>query len=285
MIRAADVLAALRERLAAASPTATLDAELLVARVLGTGRASLAADPDRALRPEELLALESLTRRRLAGEPVAYLTGRREFWSLELEVTSAVLVPRPETELLVERTLAAIAGLPRPAVLDLGTGSGADAIAIASSRPEAVVTATDDSAAALEVAKRNAVRHGLRNIRFCAGSWCVPLQGARFDAIASNPPYVADGDAALVALGFEPRLALAAGPEGLDALAAICAGAPALLAPVGQLLLEHGAHQGAAVRGLMRAAGFAGVATARDLAGHERVTAGTLSRKALESAS
>jgi release factor glutamine methyltransferase len=283
MTRAADALAALRQRLVA-SPTAALDAELLVATVLGTSRAALAADPDRALQPEELLALESLVRRRVAGEPVAYLTGRREFWSLELEVTPDVLVPRPETELLVEGALAAIASHARPAVLDLGTGSGAVAIAIASDRPQAAVTATDVSAAALAVAKRNAARLGLRNIRFFEGSWYGPLAGARFDVIASNPPYVAQGDIALAELAFEPRLALVAGAQGLDALAAICAGAPGHLAPAGTLLLEHGAYQGAAVRALMGAAGLVGVATARDLAGHERVTMGALPREALESA-
>jgi release factor glutamine methyltransferase len=210
MIRAADATAALRERLAGASPTAALDAELLVAHVLGMGRAALAADPGRALAPEELFALESYVRRRLSGEPMAYLTGRREFWSLDLEVTRDVLVPRPETELLVERVLAAIAGLARPAVLDLGTGSGAIALAIASMRPDAAVTATDRSAAALAVSKRNADRLGFANVEFIQGDWFAPLADASFDAIVSNPPYIAAGDAALVALAHEPRPALVA---------------------------------------------------------------------------
>ncbi len=284
MIRAADAVAALRERLAPASSSAALDAELLVARVLGLPRAALAADPGRALAPEELTTLESLTRRRLAGEPVAYLTGCREFWSLELEVTPDVLVPRPETELLVERTLAAVAGIARPAVLDLGTGSGAVALAVAASRKDAAVTATDISPAALAVAKRNAARIGLPNLRFFAGDWYAPLPGARFDAIASNPPYVAEGDPALARLAHEPQLALAAGPDGLEALATVAAGAAAQLAPGGRLLLEHGAGQGEAVRALLRAAGFEGVETCRDLAGHERVTEGARPRKALESA-
>jgi release factor glutamine methyltransferase len=278
MIRAVDAQLALRERLTPASPTAALDAAILVATVLGIDRTRLAADPGRALAVEELLALESLVRRRLDGEPVAYLTGRREFWSLELEVTPDVLVPRPETELLVERALAAIAGARNPAVLDLGTGSGAVAIAIAVARPDAVVTATDHSPAALAVARRNAARLAAANLRFLEGDWYEPLPDTRFEAIVSNPPYVAEGDPALAALAREPRIALAAGRDGLAALSRISAGAGRHLAPGGWLLLEHGAAQGAAVRGLLAGAGFGPVATFRDLAGHERVTQGVRPR-------
>ena len=282
MTRASDALAALRERLDAISPTAALDAEILLAEVLGVGRAALAADPLRTLDPAQSAALDSLVRRRLAGEPVAYLTGRREFWSLELEVTPDVLVPRPETELVVELALAAIARTKRPAVLDLGTGSGAIAIAIASERNDAVVTATDVSPAALVIARRNADRHGIRNIRFFQGSWYVPLAGARFDAIVSNPPYVETGDPALAALAREPLLALVAGPGGLEAIAAVCAGAVAHLASGGRLFIEHGPAQGEAVRSLVMSAGFGGARTHRDLAAHERVTAGAIPREALE---
>jgi release factor glutamine methyltransferase len=285
MTRAADALAALRERLAAASTTPRLDAEILVAQVLGISRAALAADTERALAAEELLALESLARRRLSGEPIAYLTGRREFWSLDFEVTPEVLVPRPETELLVKRTLAAIEGLARPAVLDLGTGSGAIAVAVAASRPDAAVTAIDVSAAALAVAKRNAARHGLSNLRFLEGAWYAPVAGGRFDAVVSNPPYVAEGDAALPALAREPRLALVAGADGLEAISAVCAGAVAHLVPGGRLLVEHGAGQGAAARALMKSAGLVDVATRRDLAGLERMTEGARPREALESPS
>lgn len=276
MTRAARVLAALRERLGAASHSAALDAEILVAHVAGLGRSAILADPDRELSPRELLALESLARRRLAGEPIAYLTGRREFWSLDLEVTRDVLVPRPETELVVERLLAGLGA--GAAVLDLGTGSGAIALAVASERPRAVVTAADASAAALAVARRNAARLGLSNLRFVEGSWFGPLAGSRFDAIASNPPYVAAGDPALEALAHEPRAALAAGADGLDALREIVPAAPAHLGPGGRLVVEHGPGQGAAVRALFTAAGFAGIATSRDLAGHERVTEGTRPR-------
>lgn len=278
MTRAAEAIAALRRRLGGFSPTAALDSELLVARVLGIARAALAADPERALADDELRALESLARRRLAGEPVAYLTGHREFWSLELEVTPDVLVPRPETELLVERALEALAGFVNPAVLDLGTGSGAVAIAIAAERPDAAVTATDLSPAALAVARRNADRHGIRNLRLIEGSWFEPLADARFEAIVSNPPYVAAGDPALAALASEPRLALVAGESGLEAIAGIVAGAAAHLAVGGRLLLEHGATQGAAVRELFSSAGFEGIATCCDLAGQERVTEGARAR-------
>jgi release factor glutamine methyltransferase len=278
MRRAADVVAALRERLACASASAALDAELLVAHVLGVGRAALAADTGRAPAPEELLAIEALARRRLAGEPLAYLTGRREFWSLDLEVSPDVLVPRPETELVVERALAALATLRNPTVLDLGTGSGAIAIAIAHERPDAAVTATDLSAAALGVARRNAERHGARNLRFLEGSWYEPIGSERFDVVVANPPYVAAGDPALEALAHEPRLALAAGADGLAAIVPIAAGAPARLASGGRLVLEHGAFQGAAVRALLEAAGFTKVETRRDLAGRERATQGALPR-------
>jgi release factor glutamine methyltransferase len=283
MIRAAEALAALRERLDGASATAALDAELLVAQVLGIDRAALASDPGRTLQPEELLALESLLRRRIAGEPLAYLTGRREFWSIELEVTPDVLVPRPETELLVERALAAMAGVKNPALLDLGTGSGAIAIAVANARRDAAVTATDTSPAALAIARRNAARLGLRNLRFLEGDWYAPLAGARFDAVVSNPPYVASGDAALDALVHEPRLALAAGPEGLDAIAAVAAGAPRHLAPEGALIVEHGSGQGDAVRRLFADAGLEVIETFADLAGHDRVTEGRMPREAVES--
>lgn len=283
MTRAASALAALRRRLAA-SPSASLDAEILLAHALGVSRAVLAAEPGRALDAEQAQALEALALRRIAGEPVAYLTGRREFWSLELEVTPDVLVPRPETELLVELALSALPRDIRPEVLDLGTGSGAIALALARERGDAIVTAVDASGAALAVAERNARRLGIGNARFLRGSWYAPVGPARFDAIVSNPPYVAEGDPALASLAPEPRLALVAGPDGLGAIAKICAGAQAHLAPGGFLLVEHGAAQGAAVRELVARAGLVAVATHRDLAGLERVSGGMAPPQALKSA-
>lgn len=276
---------ALGSRLGATSSSPALDAELLVAHVLGVGRSALAAHPERALNRGQQEMLGRLTLRRLAGEPLAYLTGRREFWSLDLQVTADVLVPRPETELAVELALAALAGAPRPAVLDLGTGSGAIALAVARERPDAAVTATDESAAALAVAAGNAARLGIGNVRFRCGAWFAPVAGERFDLVVSNPPYLGAGDPALAALAHEPRAALVAGPTGLEALDRIAAEAPAALRPGGALVLEHGADQGAAVRALMARAGFTGVVTRRDLAGRERATQGRLAAEALESAS
>jgi release factor glutamine methyltransferase len=283
MNRAGDALSALRRQLAAASPSAELDAELLLAHVLGTGRAGLMADPSQPLDARQLRVLAALAERRCAGEPVAYLIGHREFWSLELEVTADVLVPRPETELVVELALAALAQVSRPAVLDLGTGSGAIALALARERPDAAITAVDASPAALAVAARNARRLQAGNVSFLPGSWYEPVGTARFDCIVSNPPYVADGDPALARLVHEPRRALAAGPAGLDALAPICAGAPLHLATGGALIVEHGATQGADVRELMARAGLAGVATHDDLAGRPRATRGNSPRLGLES--
>ena len=282
MTQAGDALAALRRQLAA-SPSADLDAEILLAHVLGIGRAGVRADPSRPLSAQQANALSALAQRRTAGEPVAYLTGHREFWSLDLEVTPDVLVPRPETELVVELALAALARVARPAVLDLGTGSGALALALAHERPDAVITAVDASAAALAVAAANARRLRAGNVAFRTGCWYEPVAGSRFDCIVSNPPYVADDDPALASLSHEPRAALAAGPAGFDALAVICAGARAHLAPGGALVVEHGATQGPGVRELMTRAGLAGVATHADLAGRPRATRGNSPGAALES--
>ena len=276
MNRASDALSDLRRRLAGITASAAIDAEILLAHVLGCSRAALATRPEQQLTRVQLQVLAALAERRLAGEPVAYLTGRREFWSLDLEVTPAVLVPRPETELLVELALQGLRSVVGPELLDLGTGSGAIALAIASERPDASVTAVDASVAALALAGRNATRLGIANIRFLHGSWYEPLEARRFHAIVANPPYVADEDPDLAALAYEPREALAAGPRGLDALAVVCAGAKLHLHDRGALIVEHSAAQGSAVRALCTGGGLSCVKTHRDLAGLERATQGTL---------
>jgi len=219
-----------------------------------------------------------LLARRVAGEPVAYLLGHRGFWTLDLAVSPATLIPRPETELLVELALARLPADTPLAVADLGTGSGAIALALASERPQVDVTATDLSAAALDMARGNAARNGLARVRFVQGAWFAPLQGMRFDLIASNPPYIASNDPHLQQgdLRHEPATALASGIDGLDDLRLIVADAGAHLLPGGWLLIEHGWDQGAAIRALFEHAGFEQVYTERDLEQRDRVTRGCL---------
>jgi release factor glutamine methyltransferase len=252
------------------------DAEILLQHVLGCDRSWLVAHDTDPLPREQAARFRTLWTRRLAGEPVAYLTGRRGFWTLDLAVNTGVLIPRPETELLVETALARIPVDAAWDLADLGTGSGAIALALARERPACRVLATDRSAEALAVARANARRHGIGNVDFREGDWWAPLEGLRLDLIVSNPPYVPAADPHLSRgdVRFEPRGALASGPEGLDDLRTIIAGAPAHLHPGGTLLLEHGYDQGAAVRALLRAAGFTDVRTWRDLNGHERVSEG-----------
>ena len=258
---------------------ARADAELLMAHVLGKPRTWLYAFGDSALTAAQQAAFEGLAARRAAGEPVAYLTGRRGFWTLDLQVTPDTLIPRPETELLVELALARLPPDAAADVLDLGTGSGAVALAIASERPLVRVTAVDASPGALAVARANAETHGLRNLEFRHGDWYAPLADARFALIASNPPYIESADPHLAQgdLRFEPYSALASGGDGLDDIRAIVAGAPRHLLPGGWLLLEHGWHQGAAVRALLADAGFAEISTERDLEQRDRVTMGRMS--------
>lgn len=256
-----------------AHSSARLDAELLLAHVLHCPRSSLLRDAERSLNSDLQRRYFALIARRAQGEPLAYLTGEREFWSLPLRVTPAVLVPRPETELVVERALALLG--PEPArVADLGTGSGAIALALAKERPRWQITATDQSADALELALRNARALGLENIRFLRGDWCLPLGSERFDLLASNPPYIAENDLALqdAALQYEPQEALVSGSQGLSALRQIIREAGKQLLAGGYLVLEHGWDQAAAVSAALVDAGFANVRSHRDLAGHERVT-------------
>jgi release factor glutamine methyltransferase len=253
-----------------------VDAEWLLAHVLGRPRSWLFAFGDHVVDAASAARFDALRQRREAGEPLAYLTGRRGFWTFELEVSPATLVPRPETERLVELALQHLPA-DRPAqVADLGTGSGAIALALASERPLARVVAVDASAAALAVARGNAHALGLERVEFREGDWFAPLHGERFDLIASNPPYIETGDPHLHALRHEPLQALASGVDGLDAIRAIVRAAPAHLNPGGWLLLEHGWNQGAAVRALLQSAGFADIVTGRDLEQRDRVTAGRL---------
>ncbi|MGH8171736.1 MAG: peptide chain release factor N(5)-glutamine methyltransferase [Rhodanobacteraceae bacterium] len=256
-----------------------LEAEALLAHVLGKPRTWLYAWPEHELEAQQLARFESMVESRVRGEPIAYLTGHREFWSLDLLVTRDVLIPRHETELLVELALARI---PREIahVADLGTGSGAIALAIARERAQARMLATDASSAALAVARANAERLMISNIEFAQGDWCDALGEKEFDVIVSNPPYIASGDAHLDLgdLRSEPLSALVSGSDGLDAIRRLVGEAPARLRPGGWLLLEHGWDQAARVRALLEEGGFIAVASASDDGGHERVTMGRLLR-------
>jgi release factor glutamine methyltransferase len=257
------------DRLAAASETPRLDAEVLLAFAVGRPRSSLHASPERTLTADERRSFDALIERRLAGEPLAYLTREREFFSLSLRVSPAVLIPRPETELLVEIALVRCAAWRRPTVLDLGTGSGAIALALKASLPEAVVTGSDVDVAALAVAHANAARLSL-DVRFVASQWFEMFAGERFELIASNPPYVRAADVR-GALTREPRLALDGGADGLSAYRALLAQGSAHLAAGGALLLEHGADQREALLTLAQESGWRAAAVHDDLAGRPRV--------------
>lgn len=252
------------------------EAEILLAHALQKPRSWLIAHADDTLDAPAVDTFDALLARREQGEPVAYLTGHRGFWTLELEVTPATLIPRAETELLVELALARLSPDGTPRVVDLGTGSGAIALAIARECRHARLIATDASAAALDVARRNADTHHIRNVVFAEGDWLEPLAGRSFDLIVSNPPYIAEGDPHLGQgdLRFEPGSALASGHDGLDDIRRIVAGAQAHLVAGGWLLFEHGWDQGAASRGLLEAAGYAEVFTEQDLEGRDRVSGG-----------
>ena len=254
---------------------ARLEAELLLAHALERPRSWFYAHSGDVLDGSQARDFDALLRRREGGEPVAQITGHRGFWSLELAVTPDTLIPRPETELLVELALERLPPAEMGQVLDLGTGTGAIALAIASERPLVDVSAVDVSDAALAVARANADEAGLP-LRLLQGSWFEPVAGDVYRMIVSNPPYIAENDPHLGQgdLRFEPRSALASGADGLDAIRLIVAGAPTHLRPGGWLLIEHGNEQGAAVRALFQAQGFAQVATARDLERRERVTRG-----------
>jgi release factor glutamine methyltransferase len=268
------LLARAVELLATESPR--LDAELLLAASLGKNRSYLYTWPDEIPSVEIQARFRDLLARRAAGEPVAYLLGQREFWSLPLGVTPATLIPRPETETLVTLALQRIPADADTCIADLGTGSGAIALAIARERPRCRIIATDISQAALAVAAANAERLCLRNVQFVAGDWCAALAGTPFDLIVSNPPYIAEDDIHLTRgdVRFEPRHALASGPQGMDALQHIARCAIILLRPQGWLLLEHGYDQAQAATRLLQASGYEQVQDHPDFSGQGRVIAG-----------
>lgn len=275
MTRVDAALAAARVRLAA-SPTARLDAELLLADTLGRPRTWLHAWPAATLTPAEAGRFDERITRRAAGEPIAYLLGEREFWSLTFEISADVLIPRPETEGLVRTALDHLrrTGNTEPHVLDLGTGSGCVAVALAHERPDARVTAVEVAGPALALARANAARHGMVNVEFVEGSWFAPLGARRFDVIVSNPPYIATGDPHLAAgdVRFEPVGALDGGSDGLEALREIARGAAHHLVPGGFVAVEHGLGQGGAVAALFSDQGLTAVETHRDMAGLPRIT-------------
>jgi release factor glutamine methyltransferase len=267
-------------RLAAAlrldSASARLEVQYLLQHALARPRAWLLAHPEAVPEPQQHAHYRAMLARRLGGEPIAYILGEREFYGLNFEVTPATLIPRPETELLVDLALQRIPPNVACRVLDLGAGSGAIALAIAHARPSVEVVAVDASAAALQVARENAARLALRNASFVQSDWYAALDAARYRLIVSNPPYVAAGDPHLSQgdLRFEPASALASGADGLDDIRRIAEGARAHLEPGGWLLLEHGYDQGAAVQRIVHEAGLAHPFTAPDLAGIGRVTGG-----------
>ena len=261
------------QRLSANSDSARLDAEILLCRSIDMPRSYLFAHPEDVLDELTIGRLDKLLQRRADGEPMAYIMGIREFWSHELLVSPATLVPRPETELLVELALREI---PREAnwqVLDLGTGCGAIAVAIASERPLCDVTATDISADALAIARENVRQASLANVNCIEGDWTEPVAGRRFNVIVSNPPYVGAGDDALQALAYEPMTALASGEDGLDAIRILASDCGALLEAEGPLIIEHGVDQQDDVTSILAAQGWSNITCHNDLAGKPRVTA------------
>ena len=277
MPRIADLLLRSCE-LAGLSETPELDLQLLLCHVLDCSSAWLVTWPERIPEAAQQAHFDALLERRIAGEPIAYLLGTQGFWSLDLQVSNATLIPRPETEMLVEMALKL--NLPsRVQALDLGTGSGAIALALASERPEWHFTAVDSQASALTIAEHNRSRYGLQNVEFCCGDWYAPVAAKRFELIVSNPPYIDPLDDHLQRgdVRYEPRSALVSSGAGLDDLRHIVGRAPAFLARSGWLLTEHGFDQAAEVRELFAQAGFQHIASHCDLNGVERITLGCIS--------
>lgn len=278
-VRIDAALTAAVERLRDVSDSPRLDAELLLARALDVRRSYLFAHPDDALDPAAVERFEHALANRQDGIPLAYITGEKEFWSMSLMVSPDTLVPRPETEVLVEQALMRIPEADSCRILDLGTGSGAIGLAIAKERPNCDVVATDSCEPALAIARENARQLDLPNIEFRHGDWAAPVAGEVFDIVLSNPPYVPDNDPALATLQREPRNALAAGADGLDAIRQISASAPGITAAGGCILLEHGDGQKAMVQQILTGDGWRDIRTVNDLAGKPRVTIARLKRE------
>ena len=260
------------------SPTAQLDAELLLAFVLEKPRSYLYTWPDKTVTEAQVAAFMTLLERRQRGEPVAYLLGRQGFWTLDLQVAKHTLIPRADTELLAESALQLADASSTLKVLDLGTGTGALALALASERPLWAVTGVDRIESAVALAQNNQRQLQLANVEFLSSHWFSALTAQRYDLIVSNPPYIADNDPHLQQgdVRFEPLSALVSGPDGLDDIRLIIAQAPSYLTANGWLLLEHGFDQASAVRELLQQAGFIDVSSQRDLSGHQRVSLGRL---------
>ncbi len=266
------VLAQTAARLDDVSESGRLDAEILLARAIDMPRSYLFAHPEDTIDEATVERLEKTVQLRLSGEPMAYITGIKEFWSLELMVSPATLVPRPETEILVDRALREIPLDADWRILDLGTGSGAIALSIASDRQLCDVTAVDISAEAIAIAQQNARQLNISNISFLEGDWTEPVADQRFNVICSNPPYISEGDEALEALTAEPMLALLSGSSGLDAIELLARDCVSIIADNGLLFLEHGATQKDQVAEILKSYGWTSIQCYDDYAGHPRVT-------------
>ncbi len=251
-----------------------LDAEILLAEVLGVTRSYLYTWPEKVLSSMAYQQFQQFTQRRFRGEPIAYITGRKGFWTLELEVTPATLIPRPETELLVEQALQRMTSQQVQSVADLGTGSGAIALSIATENPHSQLTATDQNPQTIQIAARNAIRLKIPNVQFLVCDWLSAFHPASFDMIVSNPPYIKVGDLHLQQLTYEPQQALVSGKTGLNAINLLVANAKYYLKAGGWLLLEHGYEQATAVQQHFQHSGYEQITTYLDLAGLPRVTVG-----------
>ncbi|MBW5802973.1 peptide chain release factor N(5)-glutamine methyltransferase [Coxiella endosymbiont of Ornithodoros amblus] len=279
MLSIKEAIKNISQKLTTISKTPRLDAELLLEYILKKSRADLFAYPEIQLISSQQKTLSAYVKRRLKGEPIAYILGQKEFWSLNLKVISDVLIPRPETEMLVEWILK---NLPKDAKLriaDLGTGSGAVALAIAVERPYWTIDASDNSQTALKIAEINAKQHEIKNCNFYHGEWCQALPRRDYHAIVGNPPYISDNDQHLQQLKHEPREALAAGSDGLSAIKIIIHEARSYLVDGGWLLLEHGYDQAEKIMTLLQAAGYREIADRRDLAGLSRMVAARRGRR------